>query len=713
MEFETSTMNYIQSARIYDPSRWKHDPYAVPPPYTVFSTTTAMEIGQVPRIVPASPEMELAVSSVERIIKYRFNNKRLLEEALTHSSYSYSASYQRLEFVGDAALGNAFSNFVFLAYPELDQGQLTLLRAANVSTEKLARVAVRLGLYQYVRRNAASLDDKVREFTDAVSNENGAVAHGGSVKAPKVLADIVESVAAASYVDVNFDLQKLWVIFRGLLEPIVTPDDLQQQPQPVTMLFELCQKQGKKVDLKYWRNGPKIIVSVYVDGCFIFSGSSEHKEIAKLNAAKGALHKLLQPMDIDNQMSDMDTDIQMRDICDGNGINNVFELCGKEMWLIPSYNFTIENNEPYTLPPLSTAISTTAILHEIVPRTVPASPDMELTISAVERIINYNFRNKRFLEEALTHSSYTNSASYERLEFIGDAALGLAFSNYVYLAYTDLDPGQLSLLRAANISTEKLARVAVRHELYRHLRHNASSLDDKMNEFAAAVSNEDSTVVHGGSMRAPKILADCVESVAAAIYADVNFDLQKLWVIYRGFLEPIVTPKDLQPQPVTLLFELCQKQGKQVHIEHWRNGAKNIASIYVDGHFITSGSSEQKEIAKLNAVKGALHKLLQSMSTDSQIYNFCDEIDDAVEMEGAKQKLHELCGKKKWPKPYYSIENEDGPAHDKKFVCSVKIATVNGILYMSGDQKARVKEAENSAASFMIRALRESSYLRL
>ena len=45
-----------------------------------------------------------------------------------------------------------------------------------------------------------------------MSSEEEAVAHGGSVKAPKVLADIVESIAAAIYVDVNFDLQRLWVV---------------------------------------------------------------------------------------------------------------------------------------------------------------------------------------------------------------------------------------------------------------------------------------------------------------------------------------------------------------------------------------------------------------------------------------------------------------------------------------------------------------------
>lgn len=341
---------------------------------------------------------------------------------------------------------------------------------------------------------------------------------------------------------------------------------------------------------------------------------------------------------------------------------------------------------------------------------------MEASVIAVEKILNYKFKNKRLLEEALTHSSYTDSASYQRMEFLGDAALGLALSNYVYLAYPQLDPGHLSLLRAANISTEKLARVAIKHGLYRFVRHNATALDDKVKEFSDAVSGEDDddALVYGGSIKAPKILADIVESVAAAVYVDVDFDLQTFWVIFRGILEPIVTLEDLQqqPQPVTMLFERCQKQGRNVDIKHWKNEAKSIASVYVDGQFIASSSSEQKEIAKLNAAKGALLKLSNSFPTNLNDVSLLDIFDgSSFEIEGAKQKLHELCGKKKWPKPNYNIENDMGPPHEKKFVCSVQIATVDGILYVTGDERTRVKDAENSAASSMIRALQDTDYL--
>ncbi|XP_027332509.1 ribonuclease 3-like protein 2 isoform X3 [Abrus precatorius] len=329
---------------------------------------------------------------------------------------------------------------------------------------------------------------------------------------------------------------------------------------------------------------------------------------------------------------------------------------------------------------------------------------MEQTLlEAVENAIGYRFRNKKLLEDALTHSSFANAISYERLEFMGDAVLGLAISNHLFLAYPTLDPGDLSLLRAANVSTEKLARVAIRYGLHRFVRHNAPPLILKVKDFVNVVSQENHLVAYGGLVKAPKVLADIVESVAAAVYID----------IFRALLEPMVTPDDLeqQPQPVTMLYEICQKKGKHVDIKHWRNGAKSIASVYVDGKFVASASSDQKDIAKLDAAKIALHKLAELLPVSNFMLDFCAGDDGSFVFGAAKHKLHELCGMKKWSKPVYNIEKDSGPSHEKKFVCSVQIATADGILKMSGDEKSRVKEAENSAASFMIRALQECNNL--
>lgn len=60
---------------------------------------------------------------------------------------------------------------------------------------------------------------------------------------------------------------------------------------------------------------------------------------------------------------------------------------------------------------------------------------------------------------------------------------------------------------------------------------------------------------------------------------------------------------------------------------------------------------------------------------------------------------------------FYSIVKDEGTPQDKKFVTAVQIATPSATLQMSGDEKSRVKDAENSAASLMIRALQQHKYV--
>ncbi|KAM4092292.1 hypothetical protein ACB094_06G028000 [Castanea mollissima] len=271
------------------------------------------------------------------------------------------------------------------------------------------------------------------------------------------------------------------------------------------------------------------------------------------------------------------------------------------------------------------------------------------TIVAVEKILSYSFKDKALLVEALTHPAYYNNnnnnngesfRSYQRLEFVGDVVLGLAVSKYLYLENPSVGPGQLTDLRSANVGNDKLARVAVRHGLHRYIRHNNNlgvSLLDEVQEFADEVSQEGDIVLHG-SIKAPKVLADIVESLAAAIYFDLNFDLQKLWV--------------------------------------------------------------------LNAAKQALLELAKSPTNIGRL-DFSFGLNKSLEIEGAKKKLQEFCQKKRWAIPSYSIVKEEGPPHAKKYVYLVQIETEDGGLCTEGEEKSKVKEAKNSAASCIIRALFE------
>ncbi|KAG8084994.1 hypothetical protein GUJ93_ZPchr0010g10372 [Zizania palustris] len=277
----------------------------------------------------------------------------------------------------------------------------------------------------------------------------------------------------------------------------------------------------------------------------------------------------------------------------------------------------------------------------------------------VEGLLRYRFRDRRLLEEALTHSSFAgDDVSYQRLEFIGDSALGLAFSNFLYLTNPTLGPGPLSTIRAANISTEKLARVAVRHDLYPLLRRSCPRLDLLVGQFIESVKQEQEddlgAVPYGGRVvKAPKVLADIVEAIAAAVYVDCKFDLEKLWKVTRCLFEPIITAETVDEQPVTMLHELCQKHRKEAQFKTWQKGGTTVVNIFVGGKLVGIGSSQQKAIAKLNAARHALEKLsggAKQMLTTGDGSGLGDE---ALELRECKQKLNEQCSRKNWPKPIF------------------------------------------------------------
>ncbi|KAK3017397.1 hypothetical protein RJ639_006691 [Escallonia herrerae] len=154
-----------------------------------------------------------------------------------------------------------------------------------------------------------------------------------------------------------------------------------------------------------------------------------------------------------------------------------------------------------------------------------ACDDMASSVRAVEDLLNYRFKDKKLLEAALTHPSYADAESYQRLAFLGDAVLRFAISDDVFLDYPHHQPGQLSDRRDDICSTVKLARVAVHHDLYRFVRRKSVQLDETVKAFVEP---------NGGSGKAPKVLADIVESVAGAVY------------VFSKLLEPIVTLDALQ-----------------------------------------------------------------------------------------------------------------------------------------------------------------------
>lgn len=136
-----------------------------------------------------------------------------------------------------------------------------------------------------------------------------------------------------------------------------------------------------------------------------------------------------------------------------------------------------------------------------------------LPLSELEKKIGYNFKNKKLIETAFTHSSYANELHahgktdikcYERLEFLGDSVLSVITSDYLFEHYTVLDEGDLTKIRAATVCESALYEYS-----------KSFSAGDYM------FIGHGEEITNGRERRS--ILADIFEALLAAIYIDGGY----------------------------------------------------------------------------------------------------------------------------------------------------------------------------------------------
>ena len=213
----------------------------------------------------------------ESIIGYEFRNKKLLQTALTHSSYANENGgryeyNERLEFLGDSVLGMITAEFLFQNHPEMPEGKLTKIRASLVCEKSLFRFAssIHLGEFMYMGK--------------------GEVNTGGRTR-PSILADAFESVIAAIYLDAGFEEAKKFVLgfiaTADIEEPVITDYK--------TALQEIVQKSPGEI-LEYFmagESGPDhcktFIVEVKLNSNVIGTGEGKSKKQAEQMAAMEAL----------------------------------------------------------------------------------------------------------------------------------------------------------------------------------------------------------------------------------------------------------------------------------------------------------------------------------------------------------------------------------------------------------------------------------------
>ncbi len=222
------------------------------------------------------------MQTLEEKLGYRFHNIALLENALTHSSYANEHralgidNNERLEFLGDSVLGMVVADYLFRNFPDLPEGDLTRLRAALVCEGNLYVVASKLDLGSYLKLG------KGEEL-------------GGGRNRPSILADAVESVLAAVYLDGGISCARR-LIQHFILDHIdrvheVSKDnktalqEIVQRKSGQVLTYELVDEQGP--------NHAKVFrMEVQLNGKGIGIGEGHSKKEAEQAAAAAAIQAL-------------------------------------------------------------------------------------------------------------------------------------------------------------------------------------------------------------------------------------------------------------------------------------------------------------------------------------------------------------------------------------------------------------------------------------
>lgn len=221
------------------------------------------------------------IEELEKNIGYTFKNKELLKQALRHTSYANERnleSNEKLEFLGDSILEFLSSKYIYNKYTNLREGEMTKVRATVVCEKSLYKVA------------------KLHNFSDFLYLGKSEQKTEGS-KRPAILADSVEAVIAAIYLDGGLEEAEKFII-ENLKDAILDATKHVGDKDYKTVLQEKLQEHGDvKIEYKtIGESGPDhdktFEADVEVNGKFLAKGKGKSKKEAQMQAAKKALENL-------------------------------------------------------------------------------------------------------------------------------------------------------------------------------------------------------------------------------------------------------------------------------------------------------------------------------------------------------------------------------------------------------------------------------------
>ena len=224
-------------------------------------------------------------------------------------------------------------------------------------------------------------------------------------------------------------------------------------------------------------------------------------------------------------------------------------------------------------------------------------------LSSLEKKIGYTFSEIKHLQTAMTHSSYANEQkskglnypSNERFEFLGDAVLEMVISEYLFVNYRDCGEGMLTKMRQYLVCEKTLAKIAKEIEL---------------GEFINLGRGEELT----DCRLRPKVLADALEALFAALYLDskqsskdyrtvildlISSEIENAGVMQRGDFKTMLQQLVEKDGAALLEYEVVSEDGPE-HDKIFTVAAK------VNNNLVGTGSSKSKKDAEMKAAKQAL-----------------------------------------------------------------------------------------------------------
>lgn len=218
---------------------------------------------------------------LQKNIGYQFEDESLLNKAMTHTSYAYEnnvESNEKLEFLGDSILEFISSKYIFKNYPNLKEGEMTKVRAQVVCEQSLYKIA------------------KMHNFSDFLNLGKSEKLSGGKER-PAILADSVETVIAAMYIDGGLKVAEKFII-ENLKNEIELATKHVGQKDYKTVLQEKLQIHGD-VKIEYIllnESGPdhdkRFEMEVRCNGKKLAVGTGKSKKLAQMDAAHNAIESL-------------------------------------------------------------------------------------------------------------------------------------------------------------------------------------------------------------------------------------------------------------------------------------------------------------------------------------------------------------------------------------------------------------------------------------